>query len=157
MLMRIAKLIRRPAGKDEAQKHQDRGEAGFTLLELLVVMVIMVMLAGFIAPRVLAYVGTSKAKAAKVQIQGLSSALQLYKLDTGKYPTTAQGLKALVRKPAGVRNWAGPYLSDDVIPMDPWGNKYRYKYPGTKKRFDIVSLGGNGQRGGDGEDADVRN
>ena len=158
MLIQTFKRFARRVTSDRTDDDRNReGEAGFTLLELLVVMVIMVMLAGLIAPRVLAYVGTSKAKAAKIQIQGLSSALELYKLDTGRYPTSSQGLKSLVRKPAGVRNWAGPYMNDDALPRDPWGNSYKYKYPGSKKRFDIVSLGADHKRGGEGEDADVRN
>lgn len=130
-------------------------EAGFTLIELLVVLVILVMLASLVGPRVIGYLGSSKAKAAKVQIESLSSALQLYKLDAGRYPTTSEGLKALVERPGNVPAWNGPYLTKREVPTDPWGKPYEYKSPGQHGEFDILSLGGDGQPGGTGENADI--
>lgn len=131
------------------------GEAGFTLVELLVVLVILVMLASLVGPRVIGYLGSSKSKAAKVQIESLASALQLYKLDAGRYPTSAEGLKALVERPGNVPAWNGPYLTKRELPADPWGRPYEYKSPGQNGEFDILSLGADGQPGGTGENADI--
>lgn len=130
-------------------------EAGFTLVELLVVLVILVMLASLVGPRVIGYLGSSKSKAAKVQIESLGSALQLYKLDVGRYPTTAEGLKSLVERPGNATTWNGPYLNKRDLPADPWGKVYEYRSPGEHGEFDIFSLGADGQPGGEGENADV--
>lgn len=132
-----------------------KGEAGFTLVELLVVMVILVLLASLVAPRVMGYLGTSRSKTAKVQIESLSTSLELFKLDTGRYPTAREGLQALVQPPAGVRNWNGPYLNKDLVPLDPWGNPYRYRQPGARGDFDIISFGADNREGGQGENEDV--
>jgi general secretion pathway protein G len=132
-------------------------EAGFTLVELLVVMVILVLLASLVAPRVVGYLGSSRTKTAKVQIESLSTSLELFKLDSGRYPTEHEGLQALVARPADVRNWNGPYLKKDAVPKDPWGNAFRYRYPGEFLEFDIFSLGADDQEGGEGEDQDVSN
>ena len=132
-----------------------RGEAGFTLVELLVVMVILVLLASLVAPRVMGYLGGSRTKAAKVQIESLSTTLELFKLDTGRYPTSSEGLQALVQAPPGVRNWNGPYLQKSQVPLDPWEQPYRYRQPGQKGAFDIYSLGADNREGGSGEDQDV--
>lgn len=130
---------------------------GFTLLELLVVMVIIGLLAGFVAPRYFAQVGKSRVKAARAQIDALDKALEQYRLDVGRLPTTEEGLAALNTAPQGAPNWAGPYLKKDV-PLDPWGHAYVYAQPGTHQNdFDLISYGRDGQPGGNGEDADITN
>lgn len=137
--------------------HRRKSQAGFTLVELLVVMVILVLLASLVGPRVIGYLGSSRTKTAKVQIESISTSLELFKLDTGRYPATTEGLKLLVDKPAGLKGWNGPYLKSGTVPNDPWGNKYRYRSPGQHGEFDIFSLGADNQRGGDGENSDVSN
>jgi general secretion pathway protein G len=131
--------------------------AGFTLVELLVVLVILGLLAALVAPRVLSYLGSSKTKTAQLQITSFADALDLYRLDNQGLPTTAEGLKALVEKPASATGWNGPYLSQSKIPRDPWGNDYRYASPGQHGEFDILSLGADGKPGGEGENQDVVN
>lgn len=131
--------------------------AGFTLLELLVVMVIIGLLAGFVAPRYFAQVGKSQVKAARAQIDALDKALEQYRIDVGHLPTSEQGLAALNAQPAGEQNWAGPYLKKDV-PLDPWGAPYVYAEPGTHNNdYDLISLGKDGRAGGTGEAADLGN
>jgi general secretion pathway protein G len=131
--------------------------AGFTLLELLVVVLIIGLLAGFVAPRYFNQVGKSEINVAKAQIDALEKALDQYRLDTGHYPTTELGLAALVTKPPTEPKWAGPYLRKDV-PLDPWGKPYVYKTPGEKGGdFDLLSYGKDGQPGGTGENADITN
>jgi general secretion pathway protein G len=127
---------------------------GFTLLELLVVMVIIGLLAGIVAPQYFAQIGKSNAKVARAQIEALGQALDQYRLDVGRYPTSEQALVALRVAPSGVARWQGPYLKRDV-PQDPWGNSYQYRVPGQHGDYDLVSLGADGQPGGDGEAADV--
>jgi general secretion pathway protein G len=131
---------------------------GFTLLELLVVMVIIGLLAGFVAPRYFAQVGKSQVKVALAQIDALDKALDHFRLDVGRYPTTEEGLQALVAQPSGeAKNWAGPYLKKGV-PADPWGRPYLYQFPGTRGGdFDLQSYGKDGRPGGTGEDADISN
>jgi general secretion pathway protein G len=132
-------------------------ESGFTLLELLVVMVIIGLLAGFVAPRYFAQVGKSQVKAARAQIDALDKALEQYRIDVGHLPTTEQGLAALNAQPPGEQNWAGPYLKKDV-PLDPWGSAYLYAEPGTHNNdYDLISLGKDGRVGGTGEAADLGN
>jgi general secretion pathway protein G len=133
-----------------------RGERGFTLLELLVVMVIIGLLAGYVGPRLFSQIGKSETKAARAQINALESALDQYRLDTGRYPSTEQGLAALVTKPANEARWAGPYLRKN-IPDDPWGKPYLYKQPGERGEFDLFSYGKDGAPGGTGDAADVTN
>ncbi|HYN13845.1 MAG TPA: type II secretion system major pseudopilin GspG [Burkholderiales bacterium] len=132
------------------------GAGGFTLLELLVVVVIIGLLAGFVAPRYFGQVGKSEVNIAKAQLDALEKALDQYRLDTGQYPNSELGLKALVHKPAAEPKWAGPYLRKEV-PLDPWGKPYVYKIPGEKHEFDLVSYGKDGQPGGSGEAADISN
>src|SRR3989338_10591076 len=124
--------------------------AGFTLLELLIVMIIIGLLAALIGPKMIGRVGESRQTVAKQQVEGFGSALEMYKLDTTKYPTQEQGLEALVSEPQGVNNWKGPYLKKKFIPKDPWGHEYIYTYPGAKSEKKILSLcaGGNTGRGG---------
>jgi len=129
---------------------------GFTLLELLVVVVIIGLLAGFVAPRYFGQVGKSEVNVAKAQIDALEKALDQYRLDTGRYPNTELGLKALVERPANEPKWAGPYLRKNV-PLDPWGKAYVYRVPGEKGDFDLLSYGKDGQPGGSGEAADITN
>ena len=129
---------------------------GFTLLELLVVMVIIGLLAGYVGPRLFSQIGKSETKAAKAQINALESALDQYRLDTGRYPSTEQGLAALMVKPANENRWAGPYLRKN-IPDDPWGKPYLYKQPGEHGEFDLFSYGKDGAPGGTGDAADVVN
>ncbi len=133
----------------------NRAVSGFTLLELLVVLGIIALLAGIVGPQVMKHMGASKTKAARVQIEDLAAALDMYKLDVGKYPTTEQGLVALVEKPADSKRWNGPYLRKTKVPQDPWVNDYRYTSPGQHGKFDIVSFGADEKEGGEGEDQDI--
>lgn len=128
--------------------------AGFTLLELLVVMVIIGLLAGFVAPKFFAQIGKSEIKTTKAQIDGLEKTLDQYRLDVGNYPTTEQGLAALNERPAGLSRWSGPYLKK-AVPPDPWGNPYVYKSPGEHGEYDLLSLGKDGQPGGSGDAEDI--
>ncbi len=130
--------------------------SGFTLLELLVVVVIIGVLAGFVAPRYFGQVGKSEVNVAKAQIDALEKALDQYRLDVGQYPSKELGLKALIERPAGEPKWNGPYLRKDV-PLDPWGKPYVYRIPGEKSEFELLSYGKDGQPGGSGEAADITN
>jgi general secretion pathway protein G len=132
-------------------------EAGFTLIELLVVLVILGLLAALAGPRVLSYLSSARSDTAKLQIENLSQALELYKLDNGNYPSTAQGLTALVTAPSGVSSWRGPYLTKPELPKDPWGRDYVYRSPGQQGPFDLGSLGSDGTPGGQDDAADVGN
>ncbi len=133
------------------------GHRGFTLLELLVVMVILGLLAGYVAPKYFAQVGKSETKAARAQIEALEKSFDMYRLDTGHYPSTEQGLQALVVRPPNEPKWNGPYLKK-AVPMDPWGRPYIYKFPSEHGvDYDIVSLGKDGRPGGEADNADVSN
>jgi general secretion pathway protein G len=127
---------------------------GFTLLELLVVMVIIGLLVAYVGPKVFAQVGKSEVKAARAQIDGLQKALDHYRIDTGRYPNTQQGLAALTVRPGDEPRWAGPYLSK-AAPLDPWRRAFEYRSPGVHGDYDLLSLGRDGRTGGDGEDADL--
>jgi general secretion pathway protein G len=129
---------------------------GFTLLELLVVLVIIGMLAGLVAPKFFAQIGKSETKTARAQINALEKALDQYRLDQGHYPSSEQGLSALKDRPAGETKWSGPYLSKGV-PLDPWLRPYVYKFPGEHGEFDLSSYGKDGQPGGSGEAEDIVN
>lgn len=130
--------------------------SGFTLLELLVVMVIIGLLAGYVGPKYFSQIGKSEIKLAKAQIDSLEKSLDQYRLDTGHYPSMEDGLVALVTRPANESKWDGPYLKKNV-PADPWGNPYVYKIPGEHGEFDLFSYGKDGQLGGEGESADITN
>jgi general secretion pathway protein G len=130
-------------------------EAGFTLVEMLVVIAIIGLIMGLIGPRVLNYLSESKVKAAKIQIQSFASALDLFYLDAGRFPSTSEGLAALVRQTPGVAAWNGPYLKGGTVPSDPWNHSYLYRSPGERGPYDIMSYGADGQEGGSGNAADV--
>ena len=130
--------------------------AGFTLLELLVVLVILGLLAGYVAPKYFAQVGKSEVKVAQAQIGALEKALDQYRIDTGRYPSNEQGLAALNAKPADEAKWDGPYLKK-TVPNDPWGKPYQYKMPGEHSEVDIYSFGRDGAAGGSDDNADIGN
>ena len=132
-----------------------RRVSGFTLVELLVVLAILGMLAALVGPQVLNQLGGAKSKSATIQIRDFEQALELYKLDVGRFPRSGEGLEALVRQPSGAKGWNGPYLKKDELPMDPWGNPYEYRVSGSK--VEIISYGADGRAGGSDEDADVSN
>jgi len=127
---------------------------GFTLLELLVVMVIIGLLVGYVAPKYFAQLGKSEVKAAKAQLDAIATALDIYRLDLGYYPTQEQGLNALVIQPENETRWQGPYL-EKAIPLDPWSQPYLYRFPGEIAEYDLFSYGKDRQLGGDGENADI--
>jgi general secretion pathway protein G len=130
--------------------------AGFTLVELLVVLAILGLLAGLVGPQVMKFLGSSKTKTAKLQIDDLVATMDLYRLETGRYPTGEEGLEALVTKPGNAANWNGPYLKKGDVPKDPWGFEYQYRFPGEHGGVDIWTLGADNREGGEGENADVR-
>lgn len=150
--------MRRLAGTGQALRSSLRAigsSRGFSLIELLVVIIILGLLAGLVGPRLFSRVGQSKQAAARAQIELFSAALDQYRLDVGSYPATAAGLQALAQSP-NAPNWNGPYLKKNTVPSDPWGKPYMYKCcPGEHGDFDIWSLGADGASGGDGENADV--
>jgi general secretion pathway protein G len=133
-----------------------RGSPGFTLIEMLVVLVIIGLIMGLVGPRVLNYLTDARIKAARLQIEALSNALDLYYLDTGRYPASNEGLSALVKRPGNVNTWNGPYIKGNIVPLDPWGNAYVYRSPGDRAPYEIVSLGSDGRDGGTGNAADIR-
>ena len=130
--------------------------SGFTLVELLVVLAILGLLASLVGPPLMNQFGKSKTKAAKLQIEELSGALDMYRLEIGRYPTSEEGLEALAKKPGDAANWNGPYIKKGNVPKDPWGFEYQYRYPGEQGGTDIWSLGADNREGGDGENSDVK-
>jgi general secretion pathway protein G len=130
-------------------------ERGFTLVEMLVVISIIALIMALVAPRVLNFLAESKVKAAKIQIQSLESALDLYALDVGHYPSSSEGLDALMHRPGGETSWSGPYLKGNVVPNDPWGRPYIYRSPGEHGTYDIVSNGANGKEDDTGASANI--
>ena len=153
-------IPRRPGGPPSAPCPTPRrrpfalDQAGFTLIELLIVVIILGVLAGLVGPRLFGRVGQSRQAAARVQIELLGAALDQFKLDVGRYPTTQEGLQALQQSPGNAPGWEGPYLKKDV-PRDPWGAPYQYRSPGEHGEYDLASLGSDGASGGDGEATDV--
>jgi general secretion pathway protein G len=145
------------AGRDRSQvrRRSRPGQDGFTLVEMLVVISIIGLIMGLIGPRVLNYLSESKVKAARIQLQSFSSGLDLFYLDAGRFPSTAEGLAALVRRTPGVAAWNGPYLKGGNVPSDPWSHPYVYRSPGEHGPYDIVSYGADGQEGGSGTSADI--
>ncbi|MFZ1327261.1 MAG: type II secretion system major pseudopilin GspG [Candidatus Contendobacter sp.] len=136
------------------QNSQSRAR-GFTLIELLVVLVILGLLAGLVGPQVMRYLGGANTKTAKLQIEQFGSALDGFRLEIGRYPSSAEGLSALIVQPSGVNRWNGPYLKKSVVPKDPWGNDYQYRSPGQHGAYDLYSLGADNAEGGEGENQDV--
>lgn len=132
-----------------------RARRGVTLVELLVVLVILGLLVGVVGPRVIAYLGTAKSDTARVQIEQLAAALDLYLIDNGRYPTESEGLAALVEAPSALSSWNGPYLEDNEVPLDPWGNEFIYRVPGADGPYTLGTLGADASEGGDGENADI--
>jgi general secretion pathway protein G len=143
-----------PMSKRRGRRDSD-GERGFTLVEILVVITIIGLIMALVGPRVLNYLTESKVKAARIQIESFSSALDLYYLDMGRYPSSAEGLAALVQPNSGTSGWNGPYLKGANVPSDPWGHPYIYHSPGERTAYDIVSYGSDGQEGGTGTAADI--
>lgn len=146
-------MTRLPSSRQRLRRDA-RGEAGFTLVEMLVVITIIGMIMALVGPRVLNYLSESKAKAAKIQIESFSSALDLYYLDLGRYPTSNEGLTGLTRS-NNQAGWNGPYLRGGLVPNDPWGHVYVYRSPGASAPYEIISLGSDGQEGGSGTAADI--
>ena len=132
-------------------------QAGFTLVEMLVVLTIIALILGLVGPRVLNYLSESRVKTAKLQIESFGSALDLFYLDSGRYPTTSEGLNALVQRPTGIEVWNGPYVKGGKLPSDPWGNPYQYRSPMESAPYEIVSYGSDGREGGTGIAADISN
>lgn len=132
-----------------------RREGGFTLMELLVVMAIIGLLAVLVAPRVIQYLSGAKVDTATVQVDRLAGVLDLYRLEIGQYPSQEDGLVVLVERPANAASWNGPYIRNAKSLTDPWGNPYRYRFPGEHGEFDLYSLGADGREGGDGENQDI--
>ena len=132
-----------------------RRQAGFTLVELLVVLIILGLIAAFAAPRVIKFVGGAKTDSAKIQIERLSGVLDLYRLQVGRYPNEDEGLNALMEQPADAPDWEGPYLKKADALIDPWRRPYIYRFPGEHGDYDLYSLGADGEDGGEGEDRDL--
>ena len=130
------------------------GERGFTLIEIMIVVIIIGLLAALVAPKLFGKLTMAKQKSAKAQIELFGTALDAFRLDTGRYLTTEEGLKALREKPSGAENWDGPYLPKE-IPLDPWGKPYIYKSPGEHGEYDLISFGLDGVEGGEGENQDI--
>jgi general secretion pathway protein G len=138
----------------QGHSHKSR-ERGFTLVEILVVITIIALIMSLVGPRVLNYLTESKVKAARIQMQSFSSALDLLYLDTGRYPSSAEGLTALVKPTSAMAGWNGPYLKGGSVPNDPWGKPYLYRSPAERSKFEIMSYGADGQEGGSGTAADI--
>ena len=144
--------------KSRGNQRPSRGlSQGFTLLELLVVLAIIALLVGLVAPRVVQYLSKAKTETAKTQIHNIASALDLYRLEVGHYPNQSEGLDALVTAPAGSNGWNGPYLTNAKGLVDPWGEKYQYRVPGQHGEYDLFTYGADKAQGGEGEDQDVGN
>jgi general secretion pathway protein G len=142
-------------GKATRRRSSKARQRGFTLVEILVVITIIGLIMSLVGPRVLNYLSDSKVKAAKIQIQSFTSALELFYLDAGRYPTSSEGLTALVKSTGGLSAWNGPYLKGGALPNDPWGKPYVYRSPGERSPFEITSFGADGVEGGSGAAADI--
>jgi general secretion pathway protein G len=158
-IRRREETIERGLGEASGRKAdttRDGREDGFTLVEILVVITIIGLIMGLVGPRVLNYLSESKVKAATIQIQSFASSLDLFYLDLGRYPSTSEGLVALAQRPGGASGWNGPYLKNNAVPNDPWGHPYKYRSPGERSPYEIISLGSDGQEGGTGNAADIK-
>lgn len=148
---------RRPAPRTTRRSDRDRA-AGFTLLEILVVLVILGLVAAVVAgPQIFKYLGTAKTEASKVQIERIAGALDLYRLEVGRYPSEEEGLSALIEEPAGATTWNGPYLKKKESLVDPWARPFVYAIPGDHGEYDLYTLGADNAEGGEGEDRDITN
>lgn len=144
--------------KPSSKPSPARDEQGLTLVEMLVVLAILALVVGLVAPRVVDYLGRAKSTTAKLQIENLAAGLDLFRLDVGRYPSPSEGLAALAQRPSALPAWKGPYIKGDGVPADPWGRPYTYRIPGRDGRaFDLLSLGADGAPGGTGENQDISN
>jgi general secretion pathway protein G len=148
-----------PANPGTLAHYRARADSGFTLVELLVVLAILGMLVALVTPQVLKYLGRAKVDSARIEIQTIGNALDLYRLDMQHYPTQSEGLQALVEAPTGTDagRWQGPYIKQNKLPVDPWGRPYNYRSPGEHGEYDLYSLGADNAPGGSGENQDVSN
>lgn len=150
----LSERLRRRKRRARRNSERDR-DGGFTLVELLVVLVILSLIMGLVAPRVLGYLSDARVRAAQLQIDSLAAALDLFYLDAGRYPSQSEGLAVLIKRPASVDTWNGPYIKQSELPLDPWGHAYQYKVPGQNAAFQIVSLGSDGREGGSDDAGDI--
>ena len=130
-------------------------QTGFSLLELIVVLVILGLLAGVVGSKVIGWLDRGTHETARIQLEQLRQALSMFRLECGRYPTTGEGLQALVENPGSMRGWDGPYLEDSYVPKDPWDNEYQYRCPGENGDYDLWTYGADGASGGDGVNADI--
>ena len=147
-------LFKEPAAGEKMKKETRWNERGFTLIEIMIVIIIIGMMAALVGPKLFGRLSMAKQKTAKAQIELFGTALDTFRLDVGRYPTTEEGLKVLREKASGLEKWNGPYLPKE-IPMDPWGRAYSYKSPGENGDYDLLSFGLDGVAGGEGENEDV--
>jgi general secretion pathway protein G len=152
---REAHSMEHDAKRAETPGTRVRGSSGFSLIELLIVLAIVGMIVSLVGPKLLNYLEGARVKTTRLQIDNFSKTLDLYFLDNGRYPTSAEGLDALIHQPAAAASWRGPYLKSEKLPPDPWGATYNYRSPGEHGKFDIYSYGSDGREGGSGDAADV--